>query len=287
MTIYDGDPEQGGKPLKYTGSKAFHEGIMKPYNEYLERQGKPIPVPTHDYQLLKEHRQKKYNQDLKAFISERVNNDFVNTSTDIAHFRLLWLKDELTRNVESWLSPTYPNGKPKRIFRTSDIIEKQKYKDYVLDEIRSTEEQIQSLKNSSELLPDSIEGKKVSKSKVAAQPSNNASGADNSQLGFETYLIGDNKTELMSILKKEYIGLEPRFYAYMLEALIQMGHITATATQNNKTALWRALQVSFMFKSSPQGLNAALNRLNPEFNDEDKRQIAIHKQRIKEWLNQP
>ncbi|MCC5612899.1 hypothetical protein LC612_40995, partial [Nostoc sp. CHAB 5834] len=73
----------------------------------------------------------------------------------------LWLKDELTRNVESWLSPTYPNGKKKHTRRLSDVIEQQKYKDYILTEIKGIEGQIQESVNHA----DSLGSKKTASNK--------------------------------------------------------------------------------------------------------------------------
>ena len=137
------------RPTTKTGSTAFYE-MMKPYLDGSE-EGETLPVPTHNYELLKDHRQKQYEQKRIVYEAARQNNGFQDSTEDNTQFRLLWLKDEL-KVVKRWLSKT-ESGKRKKGRKEEDIksdtAEQHKYKNYIRDQIKAAKEKLEYLRSQS------------------------------------------------------------------------------------------------------------------------------------------
>lgn len=102
--------------------------------------------------------------------------------------------------------------------------------------------------------------------------------------GFDVYILEKHRAKLMPYLTQNYMGLEPRFYAYLVGALIKLEIIPESTRHSNKSAVHRALMQSFKVNFPYQSWNTAINRLDPQNIDEDKRQIDNYYQRIKNYL---
>lgn len=122
------------QPTTKTGGTAFQE-MMIPYYEWLEKQDELLPIPTHNFDLMKEARQKTYEQKLSAYKINRKNNGFEHTAKDDALFRLSWLEKEL-HAVESWLVDTGLREQKghREVDIESDKAEQTRYKQYVESE---------------------------------------------------------------------------------------------------------------------------------------------------------
>ena len=95
--------------------------------------------PTHNYELLKEHRLKTYKDAEGKFIEQR-NIDRVPTGElETNVFYGGWLRHEL-KVIDQWLSDTYPNGEKKKFLTSaSNQIEILKYEQFVKTEIERIE----------------------------------------------------------------------------------------------------------------------------------------------------
>lgn len=103
----------------------------------LSKMGVPLN-PTHDVNLLIEHRNNQYKVAEAKFVEERNLNKVPYTSLEENFFKITWFKGEL-KKIEGWLGK-YSNG--KRRLSTSDQIEVIKYKKYVDTEMAIAEVEI-------------------------------------------------------------------------------------------------------------------------------------------------
>ena len=98
---------------------------------------------------------------------------------------------------------------------------------------------------------------------------------------FDSYIVAEHRATLMPYLTENYANTSPERYGYMLYALVSLKYVPNSTLNNNQSALHRALTNTFGEIGTRQALNTAIRRLDPkESNDEDKRQIEEHKQRI-------
>jgi len=93
--------------------------------------------PTHNFELLKSHRLKQYEDKLVASTDKRLLNELETTLFDISMLYSDWLNDEL-KIIEQWLSDKYPNGDKKKPLLSEEKIEIVKYKTFISNEIDST-----------------------------------------------------------------------------------------------------------------------------------------------------
>lgn len=119
MNFYDKDPEKGGKQISRW---EFINQIL------------PTGIPTHNFELLKPVRQELFEKEKVKFLKERNLNGLKTTDYELNLFLGAWLNNEL-KEIEVWLSDTYPNGKKRGKPSISEQIEILKYKDFVNTEI--------------------------------------------------------------------------------------------------------------------------------------------------------
>ena len=115
---------------------------------------------------------------------------------------------------------------------------------------------------------------------------NNKQGGSltNKEIGFDTYIDEKYRAKLMPYLVANYSGLEPRFYAYMVGALIRLKITPESTRHGNKSAVHRALSQSFKATFPPQSWNTAINRLDVVNSDEDRREVNTRYELIKGLL---
>lgn len=121
---------------------------------------------------------------------------------------------------------------------------------------------------------------RLEKLKLPATESSNFNMSE----GFGSYLNEQHRAKLMPYLVSTYTNQKPEQYGFLLYALIDSNNASKSIL-TSPTAVHVALQISFGKVGTRQALNTAINRLDPvQSNDEDKRQITIHKNRITEFL---
>ena len=95
--------------------------------------------PTHNVELLKEHRLKIYQVEEMGFIEERGINQVETDNWEKNMFYYGWLKNEI-RVIEQWMSRIFPNGEKKRgKISSAEQIEILKYEQYVKMEMTRIE----------------------------------------------------------------------------------------------------------------------------------------------------
>jgi hypothetical protein len=122
IKYYDKDPKKGGKEIPDLGE----------YFEKLLKDGGLIN-PVHNFEMLKEFRQKRFEIEKVKFIEERNSKKLKTTEFELNCFYVAWLNHEL-KVIENWLSDKYPKGQPKQRESTSDQIEILKYEAFIKDE---------------------------------------------------------------------------------------------------------------------------------------------------------
>ena len=128
---YTGNPDKGGQPV------ADIYDILKE-NGHLEELGKMgfVVNPTHDFDLLKGVREGEYRKAAAMLHAEYIHYGKQTTKRDFVYHRLNWLQDELTRNVEGWIS----KNEESRVKRPKHLVELNKYRDYVIERIKQVEQ---------------------------------------------------------------------------------------------------------------------------------------------------
>jgi hypothetical protein len=117
------------------------------YYDFAKSQGIKIN-PTHNFDLLKEHRLELFKKEVKKFEEERVVDKVTTTEFDFYLFYFAWLKKEL-KVIEQWMSDTYPKGQKKNVPSVSNQIEILKYQQFVSEEITKLEIKINPSKDKS------------------------------------------------------------------------------------------------------------------------------------------
>ncbi len=106
------------------------------------------------------------------------------------------------------------------------------------------------------------------------------------QPGFDTYVIEEHRTTLMPYLIENYTNASPEKYGYMLYALVSLRCVPNSTLNSNQSALHRALNNTFGNIGTRQALNTAIRRLDKqEINDEDKRNVSSHTERIRKIIS--
>ena len=88
-------------------------------------------APTHNFEMLKQVRQREYEKAVDSLKVTRTSYDLATTDKDILSFRQDWLQDELSRNAEGWIRRNQQN----QCKRPSHLIELKKYRDFLRLEI--------------------------------------------------------------------------------------------------------------------------------------------------------
>lgn len=92
--------------------------------------------PTDNFRKLVPVREELYLKTKAQFLNERNNRQLETSEDDFASFRNLWLESEL-KVIDRWHSDKHPNGEKKLTTnRTIELIELNKYKRYILEEIK-------------------------------------------------------------------------------------------------------------------------------------------------------
>lgn len=106
--------------------------------------------------------------------------------------------------------------------------------------------------------------------------------------GFDSYIVEKHRTKLMPYLVEYYTGRKVREIVPMLYALSKLTYLLPSTLNSNQTALHQAMEGTFGSIGTRQALNAAILRLDPEKrNEEEKRNIDEHTQRISQFLTPP
>lgn len=111
-----------------------------PVYDFVKAINPDAPInPTHNFDLLKQHRLNTYNDAEAKFIEQRNINRVGTGDLEKNIFYHGWLRHEL-EIIEQWLSDTYPSGEKKKILTpASNQIEILKYKQFVDTEIERIE----------------------------------------------------------------------------------------------------------------------------------------------------
>lgn len=140
MEFYDKDPQKGGKRIS-TWKFLEESGLIAHFKE-----AGFIFNPTHNFQMLKEAREKNYLNQKIAFEEERNLTEVETTETDKIQFRIVWLENEYLV-AEKWLAGNRSNKTNRQKESTiSAMIELNKYTEYLTSEIESAKAELNYLK---------------------------------------------------------------------------------------------------------------------------------------------
>jgi hypothetical protein len=117
--------------------------------------------PTHNFELLKIHRQGLFKKKKAEFISERKEKNVSTNKIDTDLFYQLWLQKEL-KVIDHWHGDKFPSGEKKSIMLRDTVkVEIIKYQNYIQVELRNIE-----LQNKNNSTSQTIDTTPISKNKL-------------------------------------------------------------------------------------------------------------------------